>query len=121
VLRFLGGGADRRAGDVIAIDGKTLRRSYQKKGAKAPIHMVSAFATRQRLVLGQVKVADKSNDIVAIAHQCPGGSLENQLVLCPPLAGSFHRAGNDGIDNASRPTGECTPNRTTSIVSSWAK
>src|SRR5258708_14650631 len=52
--------------DVIAIDGKTLRRSYQKKGAKAPIHMVSAFAARQRLVLGQLKVADKSNEIVAI-------------------------------------------------------
>jgi hypothetical protein len=52
--------------DVIAIDGKTLRRSYQKKGAKAPIHMVSAFAARQRLVLGQVKVADKSNETVAI-------------------------------------------------------
>jgi predicted transposase YbfD/YdcC len=51
---------------VIAIDGKTLRRSYQKKGAKEPIHMVSAFAARQRLVLGQVKVADKSNEIVAI-------------------------------------------------------
>jgi hypothetical protein len=43
--------------EVIAIDGKTLRRSYQKKGAKAAIHMVSAFAARQRLVLGQVKVA----------------------------------------------------------------
>jgi predicted transposase YbfD/YdcC len=52
--------------DVIAIDGKTLRRSYQKKGAKAPIHMISAFAARQRLVLGQIKVADKSNEIVAI-------------------------------------------------------
>jgi hypothetical protein len=33
--------------EVIAIDGKTLRRSYQKKGAKAAIHMVSAFAARQ--------------------------------------------------------------------------
>src|SRR5882757_10203989 len=51
---------------VIAVDGKTVRRSYQKKGAKEPIHMVSAFAARQRLVLGQVKVADKSNEIVAI-------------------------------------------------------
>ncbi len=51
---------------VIAIDGKTLRRSHQKKGAKAAIHMVSAFAARQRMVLGQVKVADKSNEIVAI-------------------------------------------------------
>jgi predicted transposase YbfD/YdcC len=51
---------------VIAVDGKTVRRSYQKKGAKEAIHMVSAFAARQRLVLGQVKVADKSNEIVAI-------------------------------------------------------
>jgi predicted transposase YbfD/YdcC len=52
--------------EVIAIDGKTSRRSYQKKGAKAPIHVVSAFAARQRLVLGQVKVEEKSNEIVAI-------------------------------------------------------
>ena len=51
---------------VIAVDGKTVRRSYQKKGGKEAIHMVSAFAARQRLVLGQVKVADKSNEIVAI-------------------------------------------------------
>ena len=52
--------------DVVAIDGKTLRGSAHKKGAKAAIHMVSAFAARQRLVLGQVKVADKSNEIIAI-------------------------------------------------------
>jgi len=50
---------------VIAIDGKTVRRSGKKKDAKAPIHMVSAFAARQRLVLGQVKVNEKSNEIVA--------------------------------------------------------
>lgn len=54
------------AAEVIAIDGKTSRRSYQKKGADAPIHIVSAFAARQRLVLGQVKVAEKSNEITAI-------------------------------------------------------
>ena len=52
--------------EVIAIDGKTVRRSYQKKGAEEPIHVVSAFAARQRMVLGQVKVGDKSNEIVAI-------------------------------------------------------
>ncbi len=51
---------------VIAIDGKTVRRSGSKKNAKAPIHVVSAFAARQRLVLGQVKVDEKSNEIVAI-------------------------------------------------------
>lgn len=51
---------------VIAIDGKTVRRSGSKKNAKDPIHVVSAFAARQRLVLGQVKVDEKSNEIVAI-------------------------------------------------------
>jgi predicted transposase YbfD/YdcC len=49
---------------VVAIDGKTVRRS--KGAARDAIHMVSAFAARQRLVLGQVKVADKANEIVAI-------------------------------------------------------
>ena len=52
--------------EVIAVDGKTSRRSYQKKGSKEAIHMVSAFAARQRIVLGQVKVNEKSNEIVAI-------------------------------------------------------
>jgi predicted transposase YbfD/YdcC len=66
--------------DVIAIDGKTLRRSYQKKGAKAPIHMVSAFAARQRLVLGQVKVADKSNEIVAIPALLDMLAIEGAIV-----------------------------------------
>ena len=52
--------------DIVAIDGKTLRRSYQEGGSKAPIHMISAFSSRQRLVLGQRQVADKSNEITAI-------------------------------------------------------
>jgi len=52
--------------DIVAIDGKTLRRSYQEGGGKAPIHMISAWASNQRLVLGQIKVADKSNEITAI-------------------------------------------------------
>ena len=62
---------------VIAIDGKTSRRS---KGAKAPIHMVSAFAARQRLVLGQVKVADKSNEIVAIPKLLEMMAIEGAIV-----------------------------------------
>jgi len=66
--------------DVIAIDGKTLRRSYQKKGAKAPIHMVSAFAARQRLVLGQIKVAEKSNEIVAIPALLDMMMIEGAIV-----------------------------------------
>jgi predicted transposase YbfD/YdcC len=66
--------------DVIAIDGKTVRRSADKKGAKAAIHMVSAFAARQRLVLGQVKVAEKSNEIVAIPRLLDMLSVEGAVV-----------------------------------------
>src|SRR5712664_3323076 len=66
--------------EVIAIDGKTSRRSYQKKGVKAPIHMVSAFAARQRLVLGQVKVAEKSNEIVAIPKLLDLLAIEGAVV-----------------------------------------
>jgi predicted transposase YbfD/YdcC len=65
---------------VIAIDGKTVRRSYQQKGKKAAIHMVSAFAARQRLVLGQVKVAEKSNEIVAIPKLLDMLSIEGAIV-----------------------------------------
>ncbi len=65
---------------VIAIDGKTSRRSYQKKGAKNPIHTVSAFAARQRLVLGQIKVADKSNEIVAIPKLLDMLEIEGAIV-----------------------------------------
>ena len=66
--------------EVIAIDGKTVRRSYQKTGAKAPIHMVSAFAARQRLVLGQVKVAEKSNEIAAIPRLLEMLAIEGAIV-----------------------------------------
>jgi predicted transposase YbfD/YdcC len=65
---------------VIAIDGKTVRRSGKKKDSKAPIHMVSAFAARQRLVLGQVKVADKSNEIVAIPKLLDLLAIEGAIV-----------------------------------------
>lgn len=53
-------------GKVIAVDGKTLRHSYDKKKRKAAIHMVSAFAAENGVVLGQKKVDDKSNEITAI-------------------------------------------------------
>jgi predicted transposase YbfD/YdcC len=54
------------AGEVVAIDGKTLRQSYDSGDDKAAIHMVSAWATANRLVLGQQKVDAKSNEITAI-------------------------------------------------------
>lgn len=51
---------------IIPIDGKTLRHSYDKKSNKAAIHMVSAWAAANSLILGQVKANEKSNEITAI-------------------------------------------------------
>ena len=52
--------------EVIAIDGKCLRRSFDRAAAKAPIHLVSAWASHRRLILGQVRTDAKSNEITAI-------------------------------------------------------
>jgi len=53
-------------GEIISIDGKTVRRSFKKGNRKSAIHMVSAWASQNQLVLGQTKVSDKSNEITAI-------------------------------------------------------
>jgi predicted transposase YbfD/YdcC len=53
-------------GQIVAIDGKTLRRSFDAAGGKSAIHMVSAWATANQISLGQVVVDEKSNEITAI-------------------------------------------------------
>ena len=58
--------AELSLGEVISLDGKSVRHSYDKGKGKGAIHMVSAWAGENQLVLGQVKVADKSNEITAI-------------------------------------------------------
>jgi hypothetical protein len=55
-------------GQVIAIDGKTLRRSHDKTNGKSAAHMVSAWASTNGIVLGQVKTDEKSNEITAMAR-----------------------------------------------------
>ena len=54
------------AGMFIAVDGKTLRRSWKHAWSQTPVHMVSAFASQNQLVLGQVATDIKSNEITAI-------------------------------------------------------
>ncbi len=61
---------------IIAIDGKTLRRSYDK----SPIHMVSAWALENRMVLGQIKTGEKSNEITAIPELLTLLELEGCIV-----------------------------------------
>ncbi len=64
--------------DIIAIDGKTSRRSHDR--GRDPLHMVSAWATRQRLVLGQEAIEHKSNEIVAIPRLLERLELKGALV-----------------------------------------
>jgi predicted transcriptional regulator len=80
LLRGLVAALTNTPAEVIAVDGKTSRRSYQKKGSKEAIHIVSAFAARQRIVLGQVKVNEKSNEIVAIPALLDMMSIEGAVV-----------------------------------------
>ncbi len=67
-------------GEVIAIDGKTLRQSYDTADDKAALHMVSAWATANRLVLGQRKVDAKSSEITAIPQLIKLLELEDCIV-----------------------------------------
>jgi predicted transposase YbfD/YdcC len=67
-------------GEIIAIDGKTLRHSYDSSNGKGAIHMVSAWASANRLVLGQRKVDDKSNEIKAIPELLQLLAIEGCIV-----------------------------------------
>lgn len=71
---------DLSVGEVIAIDGKCLRRSIDKASNKAAIHMVSAWACDNECVLGQVPVAEKSNEITAIPKLLKILDLQNTTV-----------------------------------------
>lgn len=51
---------------VVAVDGKTLRRSYKRNDRQSTLHMISAFATKNGVVLGQRRTDEKSNEITAV-------------------------------------------------------
>src|SRR3954447_4951815 len=66
--------------DLVAIDGKTSRRTHTRAKGREPLHLVSAWAARQRLVLGQEAVAGKSNEITAIPLLLERLALNGALV-----------------------------------------
>ena len=68
------------APEVIAIDGKTSRRSHDRRKGRKPLHMVSAWATSQRIVLGQQATEEKSNEITAIPLLLKSLDLNGALV-----------------------------------------
>ena len=65
-IRWMKSVSAQTEGQLVAIDGKVLRSSYNRQDRLSTIHMVSAFATENSLVLGQLKTDDKSNEIEAI-------------------------------------------------------
>ena len=71
---------------VIAIDGKTMRRSFDRASAASPLHLVSAFAADQRLILGQIAVDDKSNEIIAVPKLLELLSLKGRTVTADAMS-----------------------------------
>jgi predicted transposase YbfD/YdcC len=65
-MEFMKGLAQASGGSLLALDGKTLRNSFDRAGDKAAIHMVSAWCETNRMVLGQIATKEKSNEITAI-------------------------------------------------------
>lgn len=83
--------------DFVAIDGKTSRRSHDRAAEIGPIHLVSAFATTSRLVLGQEAVVDKSNELTAIPRLierlAKSDGLKGALVSIDAIAANAAIAG----------------------------
>lgn len=70
---------------VVALDGKTLRRSYDRAAGQSPLHLVSAWAEERRLVLGQLAVDDKSNEITAMPKLLEMLSLQGTVVTADAM------------------------------------
>ncbi len=75
--RSFGAPVDR---DVVAIDGKTIRGSFDRGREQGPLHVVSAWACDRRLVLGQRQIGDKSNEISAIPELLDALDIKETIV-----------------------------------------
>ena len=84
--RFVAAFADRvGSGEVVALDGKTARRSFDRSGGRRPLHLVSAWAVEQRLVLGQHKVGASSNEIEALPELLALLALDGRIVTADAM------------------------------------
>src|SRR3954449_8454351 len=70
---------------MVALDGKTLRRSFDRASSTSPLHLVSAWAVEQRLVLAQMAVEDKSNEITAVPQLLKMLCLKGVVVTADAL------------------------------------
>lgn len=82
--RFMSGFSEQVQG-VIAIDGKVVRRSFDRASGKSPLHMVSAWGCEQRLVLAQIATNTKSNEITAVPKLLQMLTLKGTIVTADAL------------------------------------
>lgn len=71
---------------VVAVDGKTLRRSHDRTSGKSAIHMINAWCSQTSLVLGQLKTAEKSNEITAVPELLNLLDIEGRLVTADAMS-----------------------------------
>ena len=79
-IEWVQGIASDSQGEIIAVDGKTARRSHNRSQGKNPLHVVSAWACQQRLSLAQVATEEKSNEITAIPELLDLLDIKNALI-----------------------------------------
>ncbi len=107
---------------VIALAGKTLRRSHDRGAGKEALHLVSAWASANRLVLAQVAVADKSNEITAFPPLLQHLELKGCLVTLDAMGGQSAIAAQIGEQEADYVLAlkENQPERYEAVVDSFA-
>ncbi len=71
---------------VIAIDGKTVRRSHDRSAGKLPIHMVNAWCSETNLILGQLKTDEKSNEIIAVPELLKLLDIKGRLITADAMS-----------------------------------
>ena len=102
-LSWVGAVAEASDGRLIAIDGKTLRHSFDTAAGRGALHLVSAWATENHLVLGQQAVDTKSNEITAIPELLRILDLTGAIVTIDAMgcqkeiAAQIHQAGGDYV------------------------
>jgi len=84
-IRFMGRFSEGLQG-VIAVDGKSLRGSFDRASGQSPLHMVHAWATEQRLLLGQIATDAKSNEIAAVPKLLAMLSLKGCIVTADAMS-----------------------------------
>jgi predicted transposase YbfD/YdcC len=102
-LKWVKALAEVTLGRVVAIDGKTARRSFDKAAGKGPLHMVSAWASESRLLLGQQACDSKSNEITAIPELIKNLEISGSIVTIDAMgcqkdiAATIQEAGADYV------------------------